>query len=292
MRHSRYPRQLLLAGAAGVVLLAVTALGTRGSSTRGADSGSGHSLAYLLVGAIAAVVLLVGLTAEGERSFSRLVRAALQVLALFVPIAVLAVLAAAALHAQRQRTGGAGTRPAPQIAVPSKTATPPALATSTAVPAREPSGGTPVWIPLVALGLISGVAIVALTRRARPTGVSVRRRGEVAEEFEEPPVVLTDPAEIADPRGAIVAAFACLEAELAAAGLPRRRGEGPIEYSERVAATRSDLARPVRRLARAYAPARFSEHAVDATMRRDALVALDTVRYELAPAPSADDAPA
>ena len=291
MRQSRYPRQLLLAGAAGVALLAVTALGTRGSSTRGDDAGAGNGLAFLLVGAIGAVVLLVGLTSRSERALTRLARALLQVLALFVPIAVLAILAAAALHAQRQRTGGAGTRPLPQTALPSRTATPPPLATSTPVPAREGSGGPPLWVPLLALVAISGVALVALTRRSRPAAVSLRRRREAREPEEEAPVALTDPAEIADPRASIIAAFACLEAELGAAGSGRRRGEGPMEYTERMATAMPDVARPVRRLARVYAPARFSDHAVDATMRRDALVALDAVRHALAPAlvPAADD---
>jgi hypothetical protein len=293
VRQSRYPRQLVLAGAAGVALLAVTALGTRGSSTRGDEAGAGHDLAYLLVGAIAAVVLLVGLTARSERSWSRLARFALQVAALFVPIAVLGLLAAAALHEQRQRRGGAGTRPVPAQAVPSRTATPPPLETSTPVPARDGSGGPSLWVPLLALGLISGVAVVMLTRRARPAAVSLRRRREAAEAEEEAPAALRDPAEIADPRAAIIAAFACLEAELGAAGSGRRRGEGPIEYTERVAAARPELAPPVRRLARAYAPARFSEHRVGATMRRDALVALDAVRHALAPAvaPSGGDDP-
>ena len=286
MRASPYLRRLLLAGAAGVALLAIAALGTRGSSTRGGEGGAEHGLAYLLVGAIAGVALMVGVMARGDRALSRLARGVLHVLALSVPLIVLGVLAAAALREQR-RASGVGARPAPQIAVPERSATPPPQASATPAARRDGSGAPPLWAPLLALALASGAVVIVLGRRGRRAATPWRMRRRAGEPELRTPADLGDPAAIADPRAAIVAAFARLEAELRAAGLGRYRGEGPIEYTERVAAARPDLAQPVRRLARAYAPARFSEHPVDAPMRRDALVALDAVRHALAPAAAA-----
>ena len=275
MRASRYHRRLLLAGAGGIALLAVTALGAGGSDVR-SGSGGGGGRAALLLGAIAAVAVLIALMTR--RPLSKLARVLVHVLALSVPIVVLGLLAAAAMREQR-RISGEGLRPLPRQAVGARTATPPPLQTSTAV-ASTPSGGsggtTPVWVALGVLVLVSGAAVVAV-RRGRPRKPPRERRPK-GPPAEEPLPELGDPAAIADPRAAIIAAFARMEAELRLAELPRRRGEGPIEFTERIAATRPAFAQPVRRLARAYAPAKFSEHPIDAQMRRDALVALDALQ--------------
>jgi hypothetical protein len=279
---SGYLRRLLAAGTVGVALLAVTALGTGGS----AGDGSGATgLAYLLPAAIAAVALLVGLVVWGDRPLTKLARFVLHVMALSAPLIVLGLLAAAAMREQR-RVAGVPRKPVPQVPAPLATVTPPPLQTATPAPAGGGSGTTPVWVALAALALVSGAAVLVAGRRGRRPAVP-RLRRRAREPAEPEPAWLGDPAAIADPRASIIAAFAWLEAELRAAGMARRRGEGPIEYTERVAAARPDLAQPVRRLARAYAPARFSEHPVDAPMRRDALVALDAVRHALAPEPVA-----
>ena len=280
MRASGYHRRLLLAAAAGITLLAITALGTGGSQAR-AGSGAGRGLTLLLLAAIAAAALLIALMTRAGRPLRKLARVTVHVVSLCLPLVVLALLAAAALREQR-RVSGQGLRPVPQVPVPAtQSVTPPPLATSTPVPAHK-SGSSPVWVALTALVLASGAAVLIVGRRGRRTAPPRMRRAKDPP-AEEPPAQLGDPAAIADPRTAIIAAFARMEAELRAAGLARRRGEGPIEYTERVAAARPVLAQPVRRLARAYAPARFSEHPVDAAMRRDALVALDAVQHGLAP---------
>ncbi|MFO1399903.1 MAG: DUF3488 and transglutaminase-like domain-containing protein [Steroidobacteraceae bacterium] len=59
------------------------------------------------------------------------------------------------------------------------------------------------------------------------------------------------------PPDPLARAWSALGARLARVGLRRRATEGPLDYAERVAAARPDLAADVRRLARTYATLRF-----------------------------------
>ena len=87
----------------------------------------------------------------------------------------------------------------------------------------------------------------------------------------------------ADPdlRRAIVAAYARMEAALAAAGLPRRAAEAPLEYLERALLALDASAEAVRRLTDLFEWARFSQHEPEPSMRDDAVDALIAVRDEL-----------
>jgi hypothetical protein len=264
----------------GVALLTVAAVGVGGSRAGEGGTGADERLPYLLASAVLAVVVLAAISArDGRRPLSRTASAALQFGALFLPVIVLGLIAFLAMSDERRR-GVGGLVPAPQ-AVRGATATPPPRPTATPGTAAKEEGA-PVWPTILALAVVGG-AVVLLVRRRKdfkpPPFAALGRRN--APPDEPTPAALADPASIADPRAAVVAAFARMEAELRRAGPGRRRGEGPIEFTERVAAARPGVARPVRRLARAYAPARFSEHPIDAAMRRDALEALDAVRRGL-----------
>jgi hypothetical protein len=263
-----------------VLLLMIAAVGVGGERAGEDASGADGRLPYLLASAVLAVVLLAAISArDGRRPLSRAASASLQFAALFLPVVVLALIAFLVMSEERGRPGGLLPPKSALRGVAS--ATPPPRPAVTPSPATEP-GGAPVWPTLLALALVTA-AIVLLVRRRRdfkppPFALMGRRK---APPGEPAPAAVADPASIADPRAAVVAAFARMEAELRRAGPGRRRGEGPIEFTERVAAARPALARPVRRLARAYAPARFSEHPIDAAMRSDALEALDAIQSGL-----------
>ncbi len=85
----------------------------------------------------------------------------------------------------------------------------------------------------------------------------------------------------ADPRRAIIAAYARLERVLAANGVPREPAETADEYVRRVLRDLSLDPRAVERLTRLFARAKFSHHEVDTAMKEEAIGALEEVREEL-----------
>jgi Domain of unknown function (DUF4129) len=87
----------------------------------------------------------------------------------------------------------------------------------------------------------------------------------------------------ADPdlRRAIVAAYSRMERALAAAGIPRRPAETPLEYVERALLTLHTSAAAVRDLTDLFEWARFSHHEPEPSMRDEAIDALVAVRDEL-----------
>ena len=85
----------------------------------------------------------------------------------------------------------------------------------------------------------------------------------------------------ADLRRAIIAAYARMEAALAAAGMPRHPAEAPLEYVERALLSLDTSAEAVRRLTDLFEWARFSHHEPEPSMRDDAVDALIAVRDEL-----------
>ena len=84
-----------------------------------------------------------------------------------------------------------------------------------------------------------------------------------------------------DLRRAIIAAYARMETALAAAGIPRRPAQAPLEYLERALLSLDTSAGAVRRLTDLFEWARFSHHEPEASMRDEAVDALVAVRDEL-----------
>jgi hypothetical protein len=131
-------------------------------------------------------------------------------------------------------------------------------------------------VVLAALLLLG--AIVAVRTRSGP-----KRRLEIAPEVlaaaldESLDDLRADP----DLRRAIIAAYARMEAALAAAGIPREPAEAPLEYVERALLTLDTSANAVRRLTDLFEWARFSHHEPEPSMRDDAVDALVAVRDEL-----------
>lgn len=82
----------------------------------------------------------------------------------------------------------------------------------------------------------------------------------------------------ADPRRAVIRAWARLERLLARSGLPRRPHEAPFEYAARARAALDVEAVPLERLAGLFEWARFSLNEVTTTMREEALAGLLAAR--------------
>jgi hypothetical protein len=132
-------------------------------------------------------------------------------------------------------------------------------------------------VVLLALVLVTA-AIVAATRTRRKPRLFEAAPEALAAALEES---LDDLRADPDLRRAIVAAYARMEAALAAAGIPRAPAEAPLEYLERALLSLHTSAEAVRRLTDLFEWARFSQHEPEPSMRDDAVDALIAVRDEL-----------
>jgi hypothetical protein len=88
----------------------------------------------------------------------------------------------------------------------------------------------------------------------------------------------------ADPRRAVIAAYAQMETALARHGLPRERSEAPFEYLARMLRELRVRAASALALTELFERARFSDHVIDAAMKNEAIDALVAVRDDLRPA--------
>jgi Domain of unknown function (DUF4129) len=138
------------------------------------------------------------------------------------------------------------------------------------------------WDELVivlGLVLVVGLAAILAARRSRPDPEALEIAPEaLADALDES---LDDLRTDADLRRAIVAAYARMERALAAAGVPRRPAEAPLEYVERALLSLETSAGAVRRLTDLFEWARFSHHEPEPSMRDEAVDALIAVRDEL-----------
>lgn len=153
----------------------------------------------------------------------------------------------------------------------------------------EPPGGSETtyeaefaWFPvLVVLGLgVMGIAaaLVAARRRGATAMEEESLAGALASALED---TLDDLRAEADPRRAVIGAYARLERVLAAHGLARRAHETPREYLASILVDLEVDERAVRRLTDLFTRAKFSQHEVDLGMKEDAIDALEQVRDKL-----------
>src|SRR5688500_13587992 len=153
---------------------------------------------------------------------------------------------------------------------------------ATAPPARDPYEPQFRWLPIVVVGGlivgIGGAMIVMALRRQRELLAATPLRETLAEVVTE---TLDDLRREADPRKAVIAAYAKMERTLAARGIPRHESEAPVEYLTRILDVVSASGHSVRRLTGLFARARFSPHEIDAKMKEDAIEALTGLRAEL-----------
>jgi hypothetical protein len=131
---------------------------------------------------------------------------------------------------------------------------------------------------VAALLAAAGVAAFA-SRSTKPMKPwRMRPQEEVALALDES---LDDLRSEPDLRRAIIAAYARMEQTLAAAGIPRRPSETPLEYLARALHALDASAGAVTRLTDLFEWAKFSHHEPDASMRDDAVDALVALRDEL-----------
>jgi hypothetical protein len=147
------------------------------------------------------------------------------------------------------------------------------------------------WIVVAVVVVLAGGAVTAYVISQRRARGATRADEELGERLvlalDE---VLDDLRAEADPRRAIVAAYARMERVLAASGVPRQSAETADEYLGRVLRELAPGSNAVAHLTDLFTQAKFSHHDVDATMKEDAIQALEQVRDELRPPP--DGAPA
>ena len=140
------------------------------------------------------------------------------------------------------------------------------------------------WLPvLIVVALASaGVAAGWWSARARRRARGEERDPSLAEALDDVLAeTLDDLRAEADPRRAVIAAYARLERVLGAYGVPRRPAEAPVEFLERMLAEAEVGAVAAGRLTLLFERARFSQHDVDPEMKEDAIDALETVREDL-----------
>jgi hypothetical protein len=159
-------------------------------------------------------------------------------------------------------------------------------------PGIDRPGHTPIgdyhpevsWLVVAVVGVLAVAAVTAHVSARRRS----RKTANADEEFAEQLALALDDAlddlrAAADPRRAIVAAYARMERVLAASGVPRRSAETADEYLGRVLRELAPGSDAVARLTDLFTQAKFSHHDVDATMKEDAIQALEQVRDELQP---------
>jgi uncharacterized membrane protein YidH (DUF202 family) len=128
------------------------------------------------------------------------------------------------------------------------------------------------------LALAAAAVFFASRTTAQPEKRALRQAEAVSAALDESIAdVLAEP----DPRRAIIAAYAHMERALAAAGLPRRPAEAPLEYLERALVDLDATAASARRLTDLFRFAKFSDHPVPGQAKDDAIAALEAVRDEL-----------
>lgn len=142
-------------------------------------------------------------------------------------------------------------------------------------------GPDTVWLSLALALLIAAIFLTWLfwpaRRQPRP------RRRLVAEEKKHPMIEAVDDTmdalrAIADPRQAIIAAYAAMEASLMRAGVQRKRSDTPIEFLSHVLTSVLGISIDAGRLTYLFEFAKFSDHEVDESMRADAIGALLNIR--------------
>lgn len=148
---------------------------------------------------------------------------------------------------------------------------------------RPPKNSSPTfeWPVLwagVALLVVAAVTGIARARRREPLRDLPLEEDVVAtiegaiEELESEP----------DPRRAVIAAYARMEAVLGRHGLARRLSETPIEYLQRVLLGLTAHGNAVTRLTGLFERAKFSAHPIDQSAKSDAIGALREIRKGMA----------
>jgi hypothetical protein len=279
--HTDHVRRAAIAVATVVVLLVVVGASARRPLDGGAEApalpvwpllfviGAG-----LVLGAALTVATLTPLGRDPRERARRVRPGPLTIaLSILVPLAILA----AVLHPVRldreavPNRGPVGTHE-PRQPRPEK-------------PGSESGNGAAALAAGIAAGIVAVAAVgvvAARRRRQRPGLDELGARAAVAAAAGD---ALEEIAIPADPRAAVLAAYARMEAALAQVDLGRRASEAPREYLARFEAALGAGRGPAERLTTLFERARFSPHAIDEPLRAEALDALTALRAELEATP-------
>jgi hypothetical protein len=138
---------------------------------------------------------------------------------------------------------------------------------------------TSITIALVVIAIIVVVALYLSIRwriLEQPTGLDgIGRRAALSEAVD---VSLEAIRGEPDPRRAVIAAYVAMERSLSRAGMGRHRSEAPLEYLRRVIAAPTGAGDDVRTVTLLFQHARFSQHAVEESMRSRAIDSLGRIR--------------
>jgi hypothetical protein len=141
------------------------------------------------------------------------------------------------------------------------------------------------WMPaLVSGAVLLGVAVSlgAAARQRRQQGAALDEQAPLAAALDEIVVDgLDDLHSERDPRLAVIRAYARMEQTFAVHGVPREKADTPLEYLARVLEGLSVSTSSARGLTELYERAKFSPHAIDETMKDDAIEALAGLRADL-----------
>jgi hypothetical protein len=137
----------------------------------------------------------------------------------------------------------------------------------------------PLLVVLGAGGVAFGAFLVAERRRRRRLPRDWNAVEALSDVLDE---TLDDLRAETDPRRAVIAAYARMERALAAHGFPRRRFEAPHEYLGRVLGELSGGRLAAARLTALFERARFSPHEIDASMKAEAIDAIESLQADLA----------
>jgi hypothetical protein len=278
---------LVLAGVVLTVLLGVVAFVARGHSAPTGQSAQNRGASQVLANTMFTVwfvamaigaVLLVYALAQGRRHRARnttRVRPLFRMLIFLVIPALLLVLST------RFHVFGGARRPQTPSGLSSLKHS---LRQAELKRERNRTIHNPAFEWPIALGIVALLVGVTLTAFLRAKS----RRSKLVEEVvllqqlrEVLDETLDDLRNEADPRKAVIAAYARMERILAAHGLPRRPSEAPQEYLERVLVELRVTRKSVERLTELFARAKFSQHEVGPEMKEEAIDALVELRERI-----------
>jgi uncharacterized protein DUF4129 len=151
-------------------------------------------------------------------------------------------------------------------------------------PAGHSGGFTTIDWVIAALTwlLLAAGAVFAFRRfRTRRAEAAAAAAAAAARYEDEPPDLGLERLRAeADPRRAVIGAYAIMDRVMADRALGRRRSEAPLEYLGRMTAAGYARITALGRLTRLYARARFSTHPIDRGMQAEAVEAVETIAAE------------